>query len=149
DRRALYGRASHGSPSQFLQGWGQRHHAYKRRLKRLVHLGCRGYAPALPGFGGTADLPKSSMTLAGYAAWVDEFLDAVGVTEPLIVVGHSFGGGVSIQVAHDFPERVRSLVLVNSIGGSAWRGSGRTARKMAPRPSGTGASTSPAASCRY
>jgi pimeloyl-ACP methyl ester carboxylesterase len=134
DRPALYGVAGEGIPLLFLHGWGLAHHAYKRPLKRLVHLGCRVYAPALPGFGGTADLPKKSLTLAGYAAWVDEFLESVGVTEPLIVVGHSFGGGVSIQVAHDFPARVRSLVLVNSIGGSVWSGSGSTARKMAQRP---------------
>src|SRR5207248_2990050 len=134
DRPALYGVAGEGIPLLFLHGWGLAHHAYKRPLKRLVHLGCRVYAPAMPGFGGTADLPKSSLTLAGYAAWVGEFLDAVGVTEPLIVVGHSFGGGVAIQVAHDLPERVRSLVLVNSIGGSVWSGAGSTARKMAQRP---------------
>jgi pimeloyl-ACP methyl ester carboxylesterase len=88
----------------------------------------------MPGFGGTANLPKDSLTLAGYAAWVGEFLDAVGETEPMIVVGHSFGGGVAIQTAHDLPERVRSLVLVNSIGGSVWSGSGGTVRKMAQRP---------------
>jgi len=134
DRPALYGVAGEGIPLLFLHGWGLAHHAYKRPLKRLVHLGCRVYAPAMPGFGGTANLTKDSLNLAGYAAWVDEFLDAVGVTEPLIVVGHSFGGGVSIQVAHDFPERVRSLVLVNSIGGSVWSGPGGTVRKMAQRP---------------
>ncbi len=133
-RPALYGVAGDGIPLLFLHGWGLAHHAYKRPLKRLVHLGCRVYAPALPGFGGTGDLPKGDLNLGGYAAWVNEFLDAVGVNEELIVVGHSFGGGVSIQFAHDFPERVRSLVLVNSIGGSVWTGSGTTVRKMAQRP---------------
>src|SRR5205807_8759144 len=111
DRPALYGVAGEGIPLLFLHGWGLAHHAYKRPLKRLVHLGCRVYAPALPGFGGTADLPKDGLNLAGYAAWVDEFLEAVGVTEPLIVAGHSFVGGVSIQAAHGFPARVRSPVL--------------------------------------
>ena len=133
-RPALYGVAGEGIPLLFLHGWGLAHHAYKRPLKRLVHLGCRVYAPALPGFGGTGGLPKADLNLAGYAAWVEEFLDAVGATEPLIVVGHSFGGGVAIQVAHDLPRRVRSLVLVNSIGGSVWSGTGSTVRKLAERP---------------
>ncbi|MBV8297710.1 MAG: alpha/beta fold hydrolase [Acidimicrobiia bacterium] len=133
-RPALYGVAGEGIPLLFLHGWGLAHHAYKRPLKRLVHLGCRVYAPALPGFGGTGGLPKADLNLAGYAAWVDEYLDAVGATEPLIVVGHSFGGGVAIQVAHDLPRRVRSLVLVNSIGGSVWSGTGSTVRKLAERP---------------
>jgi pimeloyl-ACP methyl ester carboxylesterase len=134
DRPAVYGVAGEGIPLLFLHGWGLAHHAYKRPLKRLVHLGCRVYAPAQPGFGGTANLAKDNLNLAGYAAWVNEFMDAVGVTEPVIVVGHSFGGGVAIQVAHDFPGRVRSLVLVNSIGGSVWTGTGATVRKMAQRP---------------
>jgi pimeloyl-ACP methyl ester carboxylesterase len=134
DRPALYGVAGEGIPLLFLHGWGLAHHAYRRPLKRLVNLGCRVYAPALPGFGGTADLPRDGLTLAGYAAWVDEFVEAVGVTEALIVVGHSFGGGVAIQVAHDLPERVRSLVLVNSIGGSAWSGPRGAVRKLAERP---------------
>ncbi len=34
------------------------------------------------------------------------------------VVGHSFGGGVAIQLAHDHPERVRYLVVVDSVGGT-------------------------------
>ena len=134
DRPALYGVAGEGVPLLFLHGWGLAHHAYRRPLKRLVHLGCRVYAPALPGFGGTADLPKDGLNLHGYAEWVNEFLDAVDAREPMIVVGHSFGGGVGIQVAHDFPDRVRSLVLVNSIGGSAWSGRGGAVRKLAERP---------------
>src|SRR3954452_18904064 len=134
DRPALYGVAGEGIPLLFLHGWGLAHHAYKRPLKRLVHLGCRVYAPALPGFGGTANLPKDTLNLAGYAAWVGELLDAVGATEPLIGVGPSFAGGAAIQVAHDLPGRVHSPVLVDSIGGSVWNGTGATVRKMAQRP---------------
>lgn len=134
DRTALYGVAGEGLPVVFLHGWGLGQHAYKRALKRLVHLGCKVYAPALPGFGGTADLPERHFSLPGYAEWVEGFLRAVKVTEPVFLVGHSFGGGVAIQTAHDYPERVRYLVLINSIGGSAWSGSGSTMRSMAERP---------------
>ena len=93
----------------------------------------RVWAPALPGFSGTAELRSDEYSLAGYARWAAAFLDAVGVNERAVVVGHSFGGGVAIRLAHDFPERVRSLVLVNSIGGSAWR-NGRTLRSIGERP---------------
>lgn len=133
-RSAMYGAAGEGFPVVFLHGWALGSHSYKRALKRLVHIGCRVLAPALPGFGGTADLPPESFSLAGYAAWVDEFLDAVGVTEPVFLVGHSFGGGVAIQTAHDHPDRVRTLVLVNSVGGSAWARRGSAVRSMAERP---------------
>jgi pimeloyl-ACP methyl ester carboxylesterase len=135
-RTALYGVAGErgGIPVVFLHGWGLGQHAYKRALKRLVKLGCRVWAPALPGFGGTADLPARRFSMAGYAEWVDGFMTAVKIDEPVFLVGHSFGGGVAIQTSHDYPDRVRSLVLVNSIGGSAWRADGSLVKSMAERP---------------
>jgi pimeloyl-ACP methyl ester carboxylesterase len=71
--------------------------------------------------------------MSGYARWVADLLDALGIDEPAVMVGHSFGGGVAIKLAHDMPLRVRSLVLVNSIGGSTWR-RGRTLRSASERP---------------
>lgn len=121
-------------PVLFLHGWGLAQHSYKRALKRLVRLGCRVYAPALPGFGGTADLPGEALDLPGYAAWVRAFLDAVGVEESVFVIGHSFGGAVSIQLAHDHLERVSYLVLINSVGGGTWLEGGNRVRTMADRP---------------
>jgi pimeloyl-ACP methyl ester carboxylesterase len=135
-RTALYGVAGEGTPILFLHGWGLGQHSYKRALKRLVRMGNRVYAPALPGFGGTPDLPPHHFSFDGYAEWVDQFLTAVKVTEPVFVVGHSFGGGVSIQFAHDFPERIRTLVLINSVGGSAWAAhkDGGKPKSLAQRP---------------
>ncbi len=123
-----------GLPVLFVHGWALGQHAYKRALKRLVHLGCRVYAPALPGFGGSTPLPPEACHMAGYAAWVDAFLDAVGVEEPVFAIGHSFGGGVVTKLAHDFPARVGYLVLINSVGGGTWLRAGNKVRSMAERP---------------
>lgn len=135
ERPALYGVAGDddGLPVLFLHGWALGHRSYRTSIDRLVGLGCRVLAPALPGFGGTADLPRREFSIAGYARWVDGFLDAVGADEPVIAVGHSFGGGTAIAFAHRFPERTRSLVLVNSIGGATW-GAGARVRSIAERP---------------
>lgn len=133
-RTALYGVAGEGAPVLFLHGWGLGQHAYKQALKRLVRLGCRVYAPALPGFGGSADLPSRQFSIAGYADWVAGFLAAVKVSEPVFLIGHSFGGGVAIKTAHAHGDKVKSLVLVNSVGGSVWSGEGSTLRRMAERP---------------
>jgi pimeloyl-ACP methyl ester carboxylesterase/glycine cleavage system regulatory protein len=116
-RPVVYGIAGAGAPVLFLHGWALGHHAYKRVLRRVARRSSLVLAPALPGFGGTADLPRAERTIAGYAAWVAAFLDEVGITEPATVIGHSFGGGVSIALAHDHPDRVSQLVLVNSVGG--------------------------------
>ena len=70
----------------------------------------------MPGFGSSDELPFMERTLPGYAAWVERFLDALGLDEPVLILGHSFGGGIATRFAHDHPERVRYLVLLNSVG---------------------------------
>jgi pimeloyl-ACP methyl ester carboxylesterase len=133
-RPAYYGEAGSGPPVVFLHGWGLDHRAYKRALARMVAAGAHVLAPALPGFGGTAPLSRGSWGLSGFGAWVAQFLDALDVSEPVLVMGHSFGGGVAIVFAHDHPDRVRGLVLVNSIGASAWTNTGAIQRTMSERP---------------
>ena len=86
-----------------------------------------------PGFGGTPALASDECNFPGYGRWVASYLDAMGVDERVTVVGHSFGGGVAIQFAHDHPERVSAVVLCNGVGGFPWaepRGTGA----MADRP---------------
>ena len=132
-RPAGYSVAGEGLPVVFLHGWALGQRTYRDVIERIAAEGVRVIAPSLPGFGGTGPLPSSEFSLGGYAAWVDALLDSLDITERAVIVGHSFGGGVAIRLAHDHPDRARSLVLVNSIGGSAWRsGSGITS--IAERP---------------
>jgi pimeloyl-ACP methyl ester carboxylesterase/glycine cleavage system regulatory protein len=117
-RPAVYGEGgSDGPPVVFLHGWALGSHAYKRAMRRLTGRGCRVFTPALPSFGGTADLPASCMDMGGYAGWVASFMSEVGVDEPALVIGHSFGGGVAIKLAWNQPELIRYLVLLNAVGG--------------------------------
>ncbi|WP_214851187.1 alpha/beta hydrolase [Exiguobacterium sp. s193] len=51
---------------------------------------------------------------AGVAVQLKQLLQTIGVTEPILLVGHSYGGLCAQQMAHDYPERVRGLVLVDS-----------------------------------
>lgn len=132
-RPAAYSRSGQGMPVVFLHGWALGHHTYREVIQEIARRDCDVIAPALPGFGGSAELPNDDFSLAGYARWVVDLLDTLDITEPAVLVGHSFGGGVATRLAHLFPQRLRSLVLVNSIGGSSWR-SGRTLRSITERP---------------
>ena len=105
---AFYGEAGSGPPALFLHGWGLDHKATKRALSRLVRAGLHVYAPALPGFGGTAGLDATSIGLSSYSDWVATFLDTVGVLSPVLALGHSFGGGVAVTLAHDHRRHVHS-----------------------------------------
>jgi len=132
-RPAAYSTAGKGLPVVLLHGWALGQHTYRDVVERIAAEGVRVIAPSMPGFGDTGELPGSSFSLSGYAAWVTDLLDALEIDEPAVLVGHSFGGGVAIRFAHDHPERTRSLVLVNSIGGSSWR-RGNTLRSITERP---------------
>ncbi|MGW8249169.1 MAG: alpha/beta fold hydrolase [Anaerolineales bacterium] len=43
-------------------------------------------------------------------------LDTLGITEPITLVGHSFGGAVAVQFAANYPKRVSKLVLIATAG---------------------------------
>lgn len=132
-RPAAYSTAGTGMPVVLLHGWALAHHTYKGVIATIAAQGCRVIAPAMPGFGGTRDLPSNDFSMRGYAQWVADLLDALDIEESAVVLGHSFGGGVAIRLAFDHRERVRSLVLVNSVGGSSWK-RGKTLRSVAERP---------------
>ncbi len=123
-----------GRPVLFLHGWGLSARTYEPALRRLLAAGRRVYAPSLPGFGGTAPLVQDDLSLASYAEWVTDYVRGADIATPIDVVGHSFGGGVGIRLAHDVPDLVGRLILVNAIGGSAWRDGRGVVRPMAERP---------------
>ena len=75
----------------------------------------RLYAPDLIGFGYT-DKPKGPYTLERLATFIKNFLDEVGETRPVVLVGNSLGGAAAQSFAVQYPERIRGLVLVASAG---------------------------------
>ncbi|PVZ06318.1 alpha/beta fold hydrolase [Actinomycetospora cinnamomea] len=133
-RRAVWWSAGEGPVVLFLHGWALSPASYRTGLAQVAARGARVVAPALPGFGGSDELPAAEFTLAGYARWVVRFLESVGVEGPVTVVGHSFGGGVAVRLAHDASDVVSRLVLVNSIGGAVWATGPAGPRLMSERP---------------
>ncbi|WP_200958757.1 alpha/beta fold hydrolase [Nocardioides sp. Root190] len=69
----------------------------------------------LPGSGFSARAPEST-TLEVLAREVLATLDVLGERRPAQVIGNSLGGAVALQLLIAAPERVASLVLVNSAG---------------------------------
>ena len=71
-------------------------------------------APDLLGHGDSAK-PRTDYSLGAYASGVRDLMAALGY-ERGTLVGQSFGGGVAMQTAYQFPERCERLVLVGSGG---------------------------------
>lgn len=59
---------------------------------------------------GASTRPRRPLRMGGLAKIVRDLLDTLGHDE-VDVLGVSFGGALAQQLAHDFPERVRRLIL--------------------------------------
>lgn len=77
----------------------------------LPHLeGLRVLAPTRPGYDGT-----SAGGFGVNAAAVLRLLDAEGLDQ-VVVVAHSWAGGIALRLALEAPERVGALALLGSVG---------------------------------
>lgn len=89
----------------------------------VVSAGARGILYDLRGHGKSERTPRGYTTVGG-AADLCALLDALDVTEPVYLVGNSYGGLVAARTAINAPERVAGLVLVEAncagSGASAW-----------------------------
>lgn len=72
----------------------------------------RIWAIDLPGSGFSSRLTERIYTFRNFARWVRDFMNIVEI-ERASVVGHSMGGAIALQFAHDYPQRVDKLVLLD------------------------------------
>lgn len=63
---------------------------------------------------GSSESNSLLRTTKQIAEELNAFLDEIGISEQLIIVGHSFGGLCVQHFARLFPERVKGVVLVDS-----------------------------------
>ena len=71
-------------------------------------------APDLPGHG-ESDPPAGDYSLGAHACALRDLMLSLGHPR-FSVVGHSLGGGIALQTAYQFPERVDRLILIGSGG---------------------------------
>jgi pimeloyl-ACP methyl ester carboxylesterase len=83
-------------------------------VMRLLEPDYTLVAPDFLGHGDSAK-PPGDYSLGNQASLVRDLLHLLGV-DRATVVGHSFGGGVAMQFAYQFPERCERLVLVDAGG---------------------------------
>lgn len=72
---------------------------------------------------GYSGRPKDGHLLEVQAQQLAGALDEVGVEDPVILVGHSFGGAVALRLALDHPDKVDGLVLLAPVTND-WGGDG-------------------------
>lgn len=91
-----------------LHGWGRTHEDFADMLAPAGGEALDAIALDLPGFGSTP-APPGAWGSADYADAVRPVLGEMA--ERVVVVGHSFGGRVAVQLAARAPDRIAGLVL--------------------------------------
>lgn len=99
----------------FLHGYPLNHTMWVPVLESLPE-GARGILLDLPGYALAQGWPVPD-TLTGFADGVHRVL-AARIPEPVVVVGHSFGGYIALQMYRDHPDQFRGLVLTNTRSGA-------------------------------
>jgi len=112
--RTRYLDAGHGPPVVFLHGLGASMYAWRKNLAAVAAAGFRVIAFDNRGFG-LSDKPPAPYDNAAYAQLAVALMDSLEIPAA-VLVGHSMGGAIAAEVAIEYPQRVRGLVLVGSAG---------------------------------
>lgn len=105
-----------GAPAAVLvHGLGARADRWIHNIDALADAGYRVYAVDLPGHGFAAKGSGPDYSVAGFARFLETFLDSVGA-EKAVLVGTSLGGHTCAYFACEHPGRVDRLALVASTG---------------------------------
>jgi pimeloyl-ACP methyl ester carboxylesterase len=105
--------AGRGEPVVLIHGFGASTYAWRKVMPGLA-ASFHVIALDLNGFGYT-ERPRTfePYTREGQAALILGVLDALGI-EKAHFIGHSYGGGLTLYLAARHPERLRSMVLLDS-----------------------------------
>lgn len=96
----------------FVHGWGFDHTAFApqasffSRSHRIVSVDLRGH--------GKSDAPEQDYTMSAYADDLAWLCTELGLKKP-VVVGHSMGGNVTLELAARHPEIPASIVMIDSV----------------------------------
>jgi pimeloyl-ACP methyl ester carboxylesterase len=107
-----------GPPLVFLHGPGEFAGKWLRIIPDLVETN-RFVAPDLPGHGASA-IPDPSLTEERLLEWVDQLIEQTCSEAPTLV-GHVLGGAIAARFAAERSDRIRRLVLVDSLGLARFR----------------------------
>lgn len=105
--------AGEGETVVLLHGWGAESKSFTPIFQWLSRSH-KVYALDLPGFG-LSEPPLTGWNATDYARFLTAFFDKLGIDKAHLI-GHSYGGRISIVMAAEVPESVAKLILVNSAG---------------------------------
>jgi len=113
ERKAHYLKAGSGCPVILLHGGASDSRDWTETMPALSQSYSL-YAPDMLGYGLT-DRDKPSYYLSEFVEFTWGFIEALGL-DSMALVGHSLGGRICLEIALQHPEKVRRLVLIDTVG---------------------------------
>ena len=104
--------ADKGPVLLLVHGAGMDGTVWQQQIRFLAHRGIRPLAVDLPGHGRSSGEPLR--TISDMATWLNAFIGAAGLDQPVHVAGHSMGTFVALQLAANHPNQVSSMVLLGT-----------------------------------
>ena len=99
-----------GKPSiVFIHGAANDHSVWTLQARYFAHHGFNALAVDLPGHG--RSFGQAKITIRQYADWLIGFMDS-GAIAKVVLVGHSMGSLIALDVAARHPQRVSHLALL-------------------------------------
>jgi pimeloyl-ACP methyl ester carboxylesterase len=98
-------------PLLFIHGWTCNHTHWRDQVPhfakdhRVVALDLRGH--------GKSDTPDQDYAIEGFVGDVAWFIRELGLQKP-VIIGHSMGGVIAMNLARRHPDLVRAIVMVDS-----------------------------------
>jgi pimeloyl-ACP methyl ester carboxylesterase len=124
DNEEAFGPEGPGSPPVWavnLHGYFAGGGMYWRESIHLAEtLGWRVINPNLPGFAGSDPLPWERVSIRELTDAIVHLLDHLGV-EQAVLLGHSMGGAVAVQLADVHPERTLGIIYRDGAATPEWK----------------------------
>lgn len=98
-----------GGDVLILHGWGGSSRSL-RPLAQTLGSSLRCSLPDLPGFGRSGN-PPPTWGIAEYVHCIRDFIARAGLVTPVSVIGHSFGGAITLSLAAQYPELIAKIVV--------------------------------------
>jgi len=106
--------AGEGRPLLCLHGWEASHWSFQELEVALKNVPVQIIAPDLPGFGESAD-PPEAWSVDDYADFIEDLVSELKLKDVLLL-GHSFGGRMTIKLASRKRPWIAHLYLCSAAG---------------------------------
>lgn len=115
----VYGPVDAALTIVIAHGYRGEHHGLEPVIAQLP--GIRWIGPDMPGFGESTPLTEVTHSIDGFAQWLSGFVDTLGLSGTVVMLGHSFGTIISAK-AVSAGLKTPALILVNPISTSGLEG---------------------------